>query len=105
MTIGGFLGERQRAVILNCMVAKVLSLDAARAKRGCRRADGTRPERAGAARPMRADGWRPRPDTRLAKALAAVATLEHATFEEKVAAFKRAWEKGAPREVDGIPRR
>ncbi len=79
------------------MVAKVLSLDAARAKKGCRRADGSRPGRA--------SGWRPRPDARLARALAAVATMEHATFEEKVAAFKRAWDERAPREVDGESRR
>ena len=78
------------------MSAKVLSLDAARARRPCRRADGSVP---GAVS-------RPPPDAQLAKALAAVAALGPAAFERKAAVFRRVWDERPRLEsVDSVGRR
>jgi len=63
------------------MVAKVVDLEAARARR-CLRADGTKPAPARKGR---------RPDARLALALAAVARMERADFDTKLAVFQRVW--------------
>jgi hypothetical protein len=70
------------------MVATVLSLEEARARR-CLRSNGTLPARRAGPR---------RPDARLARALSAVAAMgEKATFERKLEVFKRVWENGRKR--------
>jgi hypothetical protein len=70
------------------MVANVLSLDEARARR-CLRSDGTMPARR---------AGRLRKDARLARALAAVAAMgEKASFERKLEVFKKVWDDGRKR--------
>lgn len=78
------------------MVAKVVSLDAARARKPCRRADGSLPGTA-------VDPTRP--GSRLERALRAVAAMGPAAFEKKLAVFNAVWRTGQmpAKSGDGSP--
>ena len=86
------------------MTGRVINFEAFRAKRPCRRADGSLPDTTRESSPVAASR-RPTPqDTRLAKALAAVAAMaarRGAAFEEKVEVFKRVWHEGRGQSAGG----